>query len=458
MARVALLVVLESSWWILFALASNAAPILRSEKLTAAQPDAEFHLKIRARAPGTRWEREQYPCALLKIVVDDHYDQHVFLVGGEQEMDYSIGVGPLAQGDHLLRIEWDNCWTPALQNGPEILDVHSAPLNRTDPGQEPLFRAPILYIRRDTVGRFTDVPLVLYWERQQAELIYTVIFSNEDGGTDTERLMARWGRTTDIEWCYSYTGGNSGGERFQGRDHQTLPFRGRKIGAHPILYNVTSNNNFADASSDDLEIRVRLLPVVAHLAGRAREAVMDTFPWTYAIMAQEMARERKLEQPADPETGAVSQLGNYAYLEMCSEQRQTELYFQLQLKNLSTWFSSDHGDPRSDIGRSGCVRSTIELPEGTRPGDLQALRICCREVAAPEGENRADSAGVKIKSVTRLFLLNARYEPGPNLLDIELNRSLKPGQSLTIPISKDHRNDAVAQRPVQSGIAVSEVK
>jgi len=159
MACLAFLVALASSWWILFGLHSQAAPVLRSEKVTAAKPDAEFHLKIRARAAGTSWDREQYPCALLKIFVDDRYDQHVFLVGGEREMDYSVMLGPLTQGEHQLRLDWDSSWTPALEKPPEILGTYLEALNRADPAQEPLFRAPILYIRRDTVGRFTDVPL-----------------------------------------------------------------------------------------------------------------------------------------------------------------------------------------------------------------------------------------------------------------------------------------------------------
>ena len=55
-------------------------------------------------------------------------------------------------------------------------------------------------------GKFTDIPLVLYCERLSDNgvpfLQYTVIFSNEDGGTSTRGLMARWGRTTDIEFVY----------------------------------------------------------------------------------------------------------------------------------------------------------------------------------------------------------------------------------------------------------------
>ena len=66
--------------------------------------------------------------------------------------------------------------------------------------------APVLFARLNTVGKFSDIPLVLYCERVKDTagdaLQYTVIFSNEDGGTSTRTLMARWGRSTDIEYVY----------------------------------------------------------------------------------------------------------------------------------------------------------------------------------------------------------------------------------------------------------------
>ena len=34
-------------------------------------------------------------------------------------------------------------------------------------------------------------------------LRYSVVFSNEDGGTPSDRLMATWGRLTDIEYVYA---------------------------------------------------------------------------------------------------------------------------------------------------------------------------------------------------------------------------------------------------------------
>jgi hypothetical protein len=449
---------LASSWLPLLWLVSEACAsdrVLHSGKIAAVEPDAEFHLKIRARAPGTSWDREERPAALLKIFVDDRYDQHVFLAGGSRDMDYGVLLGPLSRGEHRWRIDWDNSWTPALETPPEILAIDLAALNRADPAQEPILRAPILHIRKDTVGRFSDVPLVLYWELEKAEVTYTVIFSNEDGGTNTGRLMARWGRTTDIEWCYRYS--TSLEETFQGRDHKALPFQGRKQGGHPILYNVTVNNNFSDASPDAPEIRVRPFPIFAALEGQARETMMDCLPWTYAVMAQEMARERKLEQPANPQTAAVSELRNYAYLEVCSLQRGTELYFQLQLRKGEGWFSSDHGDPKSAIGRSGCVRSTVELPAGTGPDDLRSFRIRCRQAPAQEGEPPVRSPATDIQSVRRLFFLDDQYQPGPNLLNVAPNRSLKPGQSLTIPITKSSAKPGYARKTCTMVIARSEV-
>ncbi len=50
-----------------------------------------------------------------------------------------------------------------------------------------------------------------------------VIFSNEDGGTATPALLARWGRTTDIEMAYEeeWRGGEDGGRTIPGARSQS---------------------------------------------------------------------------------------------------------------------------------------------------------------------------------------------------------------------------------------------
>ena len=50
-----------------------------------------------------------------------------------------------------------------------------------------------------------------------------MIFTNEDGGTATDRLMATWGRTTDIEFVYGVDVDGAGtvvAEEFQGPGHE----------------------------------------------------------------------------------------------------------------------------------------------------------------------------------------------------------------------------------------------
>jgi hypothetical protein len=245
--------------------------------------------------------------------------------------------------------------------------------------------------------------------------------------------MARWGRATDIEWCYSYgRGRDHPDEYFQGRNHNKLPFRGNHEGNHAILFDATRNNTFADVLPDHAPVRVRMVPVLASLENAARESIMDRYPWIYAIMAQELEREGKTEEPPDPITEKTSDPRNYAYLEVCAAQRGTELYFELAVRGQSRWYASDHGDPESRIDRSGCFRTAVELPPGTRNEDLQRLRINSLPAPVPPGEKPLPSPIVDVLSVNRVFFLTPDYEPGPNLLELRVNRKLRPGKSLTL--------------------------
>ena len=54
-----------------------------------------------------------------------------------------------------------------------------------------------------------------------------MIFTNEDGGTATDRLMATWGRTTDIEYVYGAevdAQGRSSRKNFRARATRSQPF------------------------------------------------------------------------------------------------------------------------------------------------------------------------------------------------------------------------------------------
>ena len=125
---------------------------------------------------------------------------------------------------------------------------------------------------------------------------YTVIWSNEDGGTNTPSLMARWGRTTDIEWLYRVTvdaNGNRISDAYQSIGHGTQAFDGIREDDHPLMQVVTSNNNMASVTdlATSSGYRFFLETGEALPANRAREAMMDAHPWSYLVMAKEMARE-----------------------------------------------------------------------------------------------------------------------------------------------------------------------
>jgi hypothetical protein len=395
---------------------------------------SEFRISFVPHVNGTSWEQNGRECAVLNVAVDGSYDQHVFLPAGAEEVEYAFVIGPLAQGPHVLEISWNREWTPSLETAPVLKEVVLEPLS-----DEPALRAPILYMRDDTIGRFSDVPLLVYWETEEASagprLVYTVIFSNEDGGTNTERLMARWGRTSDIEWCYAFAQpGGSGGETFQAKDHKTLPFRGSYVGRHPRLHVATQNNNFSDDIPAGATVRVRPWPVPGELKGGSREIVMDRFPWTYGITAREMIREGKIEDPGDPRSARVSDLRNYAYVEVCAAQRGTVLRFELQLLGSDRWYSSDHLDPRARIEREGCFRSTIELPPGTRADQLRTLRVQCLPAPVPEGERPPARPASTVERISRLFLLDSNYRPGPSMLESRIRKELRPGRSLTLKI------------------------
>src|SRR5205085_3038211 len=131
---------------------------------------------------------------------------------------------------------------------------------------EAVAHAPILYARPNTIGRFTDVPLLMWYESSATargrQHRYSVIFSNEDGGTATDRLMATWGRTTDIEFVYGIEVDATGrvlAEEFQGPGHEVPAFKGRHEARHPLLWVSTDNNMVSESGTT--AVRYSLAPV-----------------------------------------------------------------------------------------------------------------------------------------------------------------------------------------------------
>jgi hypothetical protein len=399
--------------------------------------DGEVFADVRAGCTGCDWGVPAHESAALRVSVDGTYSQHLQLVRGEAISEYRIGLGHLAKGLHRLIIDRDPALT-ASGAGPATIDVET--FSVYSPGRSndytALSMAPIIYARPNTVGKFSDLPLLMWYEVMPTargnQYRYSVIFSNEDGGTQTDRLMATWGRTTDIEFVYGVEVDESGkvlAEEFQGPGHEVPAFKGRHDGRHPLLWVSTDNNMVSE--SGPTRIRYAPMPVKFDLTDQSREAVMDANPWTYAIASVEMRREGKLADDAPPGNNTISDPRRFVYVEACGTIGEAALALSIgsvrQPDRDLIWTPSDRGRPQYRIVRDGCFRVATPLPAGTRSSDIRALRVQAFERPAADGVAPAASDPVRLTRINKVFMLDERYLPGPSILKWEGSQTIRAG-------------------------------
>jgi hypothetical protein len=418
-------------------------PIASQEHLTrgfTATDEGEAVAHIRAGCAGCDWGEPGRESVALKVSLDGKYSQHLQLVRGGAIADYRIALGDVAKGLHRLTIDRDPDLS-APGAGPATIDVPEFSFYNPGQGRDytALSMAPIVYARPNTVGAFTDLPLVMWYEEvptpRGRQLRYSVIFSNEDGGTQTDRLMATWGRTTDIEFIYGVEIDASGAvlaEEFQGPGHQVPAFRGQHEGRHPLVWVSTDNNMVSETGPT--RIRYRLEPQKFDLANQSREAVMDANPWTYQIASVEMRREGKIEADPEPGHNAIADPRRFVYLEACGAIANAALAVsvgslsrQAQSQSALTWTPSDRGRQEYRIVRDGCFRIATPLPAGTGPADIRALRVHAYDRPAARSGGSAAPGLVNLTRINKVFMLGESFLPGRSILHWEGGTSIPVG-------------------------------
>ncbi|QXJ26908.1 hypothetical protein AGRA3207_006501 [Actinomadura graeca] len=394
-----------------------------------ARQGGEAVVGFEAAAPGISWDRKGAESAVVSIAVDGRHVTDL-VVPSSEPTPRSLGLGHVRPGRHKVTLRFARGSAPAARR--VLLTRPRIGVPRAD--QVALRHAPVIIGR--TTGPLndpyqnatTDTPLIAWHETRPAEtpghqvIEYSVVWSNEDGGTDSPALMARWGRTTDIEWIYRVEVDASGRRVdgtgvYQAPEHATLKFTGRYEADHPLLQTCTQNNNMCDAVSKDAPLR--FLPDVRaeRPAGRAREVVMDREPWTYRVMAQEMVREEKIEEPSDPSTREVGDQRAYLFAEFAKTTGSPAgtgsvpgVALGVRLKSdPSRLYRSDHDQPTWSIERDGAVATTVEVPEGTALSDIVSVEAIRRPVGA--GDNGASAT---VTAVNRGFFLDGSYLPLPS--------------------------------------------
>jgi hypothetical protein len=325
---------------------------------------------------------------------------------------YQSLLGPFTEGRHTVELQPSDLWAPVACIAPGRLEVavHSA----GSQDHPMLSRAPVLELRADTIGEESDLPLYAYAERLEEEhgtaWRYSVVFSNEDGGTPTRALLARWGRTTDIEQVYEIgtSGGRTTREVFQGPDHATRAFSGRRQGEAPVLLVATLNNMVIDRGRS--LAAVRPVPALADLRGATRESTMDERPWAYRVMQRELAAEGRIaaDAPLEEQWPRVAPDPRaHLYLEAKLRlDRAVAVAWVTDRAGRRLW--SHYGRMPLAIDRNGWVRTAVAVGPEAATWAAEMGWACLPEPEAEKGGSCEIEA-------TRAFGLTDALAPGANL-------------------------------------------
>jgi hypothetical protein len=421
---------------VLGAAALIASPLLMAQTAPAAtvasttvqlDEPGEAAIDLSAQCRGCSWEVAGREGAVLQLTIDGRYSQHVMVSRGDDTLVYPLTLGPLAAGAHQLALSVDSAgmtMTAEVTASFGALDVVTAG------SREYAARAhsPLIYARPGTVSRFSDIPLLMWYGVETSPrgqwIRYSVIFSNEDGGTASDKLMARWGRLSDIEYVYGVELDATGRvltEELQGPEHRFVPFTGAKIGSHPVMYDVTDNNMVSDRGVETQLFALK--PISFELRDATREAVMDEFPWTYRVSSQEATREGRVDPAAKPGSRMVADPRRFVYVEACAQLENASIAYDAGFDDkdgVRTWVPADGGladfrieleGDRLNIERpGGCFQSAVAAPADA--GSLRALRW---HAHALHRDRPAGAARARLIRVNRVFRLDEHYHPNMSL-------------------------------------------
>jgi hypothetical protein len=386
-------------------------------------------------SPGSDWSVGGREAALADVLIDGRAAFNVMVVTGGARHTYPVFLGPLTPGRHRIEVVRNGRYSapgsPLAVHGIKIRAVAA------DSGEFAILaHAPVLYGRKNTIGRFTDVPLIAYGETLHeggsVVLQYTIIFSNEDGGTSTRALMARWGRTTDIEYVYRVAlEGGSGrtlSATVQARNHKETAFEGRRAGRHPLLIPVTDNNMVT--GEDTSAISYQMAPLAIDLAEHTREYAMDLNPFTYGVMRGELVREAKLRPYGAVDGENIGDPRNYLGVEYKVRNANSGVGTLVRLAKGRRWYASHLGLAELAISRDGWVRTMIELPPGTRAADVAEIGFECLIL----GKDARQGGPCVVETVSGAFFFDPQDgKPQPPFWSLGEQVSVAAGQAAFFP-------------------------
>jgi hypothetical protein len=375
---------------------------------------------------GTDWGLFRSESVVVTYDLDGEQLGQLVLYGGEAPTEYRVLLGALTAGDHVIGLHPEKALSPNPKA--PVLATAAAVVEAIPPGDSRydfMRFAPIvrgidqeLNLEQTPNGPHlgnarSDVPVVMYAkpipQGGYTTYRYVLIWSNEDNGTGTapDVLIAKFGRTTDIEGIVEVDVDPSGNPlEFRYRPDETgvLPvFNGSFRGTHPIVRTATANGLIEDGGDSTLAFGIA--PFAFDDAGVPRELGMDLDPISYVIQAKEMVRESKIESPGNATSKKLSDLRNYLYIDYDIDVSVGgQVLRGIAVVGGVTYFS-DHALPfnaaLSPRVTDGIGRLAVEVPPGTQIGDIQQY-----------GMQGVGTMSGTLASL-RAFILDADYLPGP---------------------------------------------
>ncbi len=345
-------------------------------------------------SPDADWGLAGSESVVVQYAIDGQARGTTVVYGGAAETDYRIQLGHVEAGRHTVTLKHDKKRSPADQSPLVIHGLSVEVIGAADARYDAIRYAPMLLGFDDDLNpgnghpgnALSDVPVIMHVDTEQGAgkttYDYTVIWSNEDGGTGyfPEVLMALWGRPHDIETIFSVEVADSGellSMRYRSDEAGTWPaFTGAFQGSHPVLRIYTQNGLIAD--DGDSRIRFAIYPFSYDASVGARQRALMLDPVSYVVGAKEFVREAKTENDARPWTLKPSDLRNYLFLELDIDVNVGGNVIRGYAVVDGQIYLSDHGQAEALPGAGstalrvsdGRAQTTVELPEGTTLDDI----------------------------------------------------------------------------------------
>ena len=134
----------------------------------------------------------------------------------------------------------------------------------------------------------------------------------------------------------------------------------------------------------------------------------------------------------------IGDLRNYLYVDVASNQQNGALFsFAVKLKNDLRWYTSDFGISSYKIERSGYFRTTVRLPKGTKPNQIERLAARCDLTGNPRSKEeiaKASAAQCELNSINKVFFMNESYQPGASVPVASDKIKILFGEAVEFPI------------------------